>query len=498
VIADGFSAGSWGITSNSGTKNMTRNRVLMYGLAISWLMIAGSTALAQLPSTLQVPLFPEFDLFGNQFEVVQAYENGAGEKSITAGIYDTGASVVTFSAFDQLLIFPFQGQPPIPILPGGEGGATADAIGGAGTLTGDVSEPGRIYAVGASAMTIDFNSPTFFTYDLTNAVSVGGIQAFVGTLNGSPDLPTIVGTPINVPTATNPNGLATLLDQRGYTLNLGSIDPSFGNVAFEFPDVRFVQPGSALQESSETYETVHIPISLLGVDNTSNPGNQISAAPNPVQTNVAVAYTPDVPNAVTSTVSNQTFLFDTGAQLSIISTAIAAQLGLTDADGTPIVTPFDSIQVQGASGTTPLINGYILATLTLPRTDGGFVEFTDVPVYVLDIGSGLDGILGMNLFNGADSFLYDPYDQTNGPHVSVTFLNNRTEDSALGEGADILKLLTESDSLFTEAILATLGTRFAFAQPVFPGITFAPEPSTLTLGLIATVGLARRRRKARN
>ena len=479
---------------------MIVHRGIISFVSIALLALAGGTALAQplgptpAPFTLSVPLYPEFDLFGNQFEVVQAYENSGGQKSITAGIYDTGASVVTFSALDQEFLFPFQAQPQIPILPGGEGGATADAIGGAGTLTGDVSAPGRIYAAGASALTIDFNSPTFFTYDLTNAVSIAGIQAFVGTLGGSPDLPSIVGTPINLPSATNPNGLATLLDQRGYTLNLGDIDPVFGNIAFEFPDVRFVQPGSTLDESSETYETVHIPMSLFGVDNTSNPGTGISAAPNPVQTSVAVAYTPEPTGSATGTVSNQTFLFDTGAQLSIISTAIAAQLGLTEADGTPIVTPFDSIQVQGASGTTPSLPGYILDTLTVPRIGGGFVEFTDVPVYVLDIGSGLDGILGMNLFNGADSFLYDPYDLTMGPHVSVTFLDDRTLGSVTDESGIFAVLGDPGVGLTTELILAALGTRFGIAQPVFPGITSVPEPSTLTLGLISVVALIRRRR----
>ena len=72
--------------------------------------MAGRPALAQtpVPPTLQVPLFPGFDQYGNQFEVVQAFEYG-GQRSITSGIYDTGASLVSFSAIDQEFFFGFQG-----------------------------------------------------------------------------------------------------------------------------------------------------------------------------------------------------------------------------------------------------------------------------------------------------------------------------------------------------------------------------------------------------
>jgi hypothetical protein len=438
------------------------------------------------PQTLQVPLFPEFDLFGNQFEVVQAYENGAGERSITAGIYDTGASVVTFSALDQEFFFEFQNQPQIPLIPGAV--ASADAIGG--VITGDVSVAGRIYAAGASALNIDFNTFTF-DFDLTNAVSVGGIQAFVGNSTGSPNLPSIVGTPINIPSATNPAGLATVLDQTGYTINLGDLDPAFGNIPFELPDVRFVAPGTALVPTAATYEAVHIPVSFFGVDTTGSPGNEISSAPNPVTHNTGVTYTHAAPGSPTLAIGNQTFLFDTGAQISVISPAIAETLGLIDSNGNPLVTPFDIIDVQGAGNAIAGLPGFVLDTLSLPRLDGGTVEFTDVPVYVLDIGFGLDGILGMNLFNGADSFMYDPYNP-NGPQMSALFLNDRTIDLVTEEAGMFGNL---EEMLIANEVLELLGLRYAFANPLIPGLHQVPEPSTFALLLVGLAPLAMRLRR---
>jgi hypothetical protein len=460
-----------------------RGLVCLASVALLAVACGPLAAQTPVPATLQVPLFPDFDQFGNQFEVVQAYENGLGQRSITAGIYDTGASVVTFSVVDQEFFFPFQGQPSIPTIPGAV--ATAEAIGG--MLEGKVSVAGKILAAGASALNIDFNTFTF-SFDLTNAISVGGIQSFIGTTEGSPNLPSIVGTPINVPTPANPGGLATVLDQSGYAIDLGALDPAFVGISYEFPDVRFVSPGSSLVPTASTYESVSIPVSLFGIDNTGSPGNDISAAPNPVQPNTSVAYTPSAVGSPTSTVTNQTFLFDTGAQLSIISPAVAAQLGLTDIDGNPIETPFDFIDVQGAGNAIAGLPGYILDTLTVPRLDGGFVEFTDVPVYVLDIGFGIDGILGMNLFNGADSFLYDPYN-VNGARVSALFLNDRTLQS-VGDEAGIFDDLSDPDLALVNALLADLGLRYAIATPVWPGLHQIPEPSTLVLGLIGLIGMA--------
>lgn len=441
---------------------------------------ASSWCLGQTPvgPALEIPLFPGFDNFGYQFEVVQAYGDGPNA-AVSFGIYDTGASVATLSDEDQSA-FTFLGNPlPIKV----PNGASATAIGGSGTLTGDVSEPGTLTAAGMSAFA--FNPNTLdFTIDLSGGVSVPGIQMFVGTPGGSPDLPNIVGTPIHAPGSLSPLGSSARIDMRGYEFDLSLFlpgDPLFAGIKLTLPDVTFLAPGATLTPSADTYEVVHVPVRLYGEDSTANPGDLPSVNHNPVVDLVSVT-------KGASLVNGKTFLFDTGAQLSIISEEIALGLGLD------LNFPEDTIQVQGASGTVS-VPGFTISTLELPRSDGGVIRFQDVPIYVLDIGEGLDGILGMNLFNGADGLLYDPHGP-NGSIVSMTFLNNRTlaEEENLQDLYD--DLTQDVDGVLLAELLAAFGNRFASTQFVTaPGIQLIPEPSALVLTLlgITAVGIIRRR-----
>jgi hypothetical protein len=99
------------------------------------------------------------------------------------------------------------------------------------------------------------------------------------------------------------------------------------------------------------------------------------------------------------------FLFDTGAQVSVISTETANNLGINTGGGNPDPPDFTA-EVLGVGGIT-IVNGYYLDNLSLV-TDGVDLEATNVPVLVLDLQDPLDGagavpgILGMNLLNDRD------------------------------------------------------------------------------------------------
>lgn len=447
-----------------------------------WVMSTGSWAMAQtaVGPVLEVPLFPGFDNFGYQFEVVQAYGDGPNAV-VSFGIYDTGASVATLSNEDQDA-FTFLGSPvPIKV----PNGASATAIGGSGTLTGDVSDPGTLTAAGMSAFAFD-PVTLDFTINLSSGVAVPGIQMFVGTASGSPDLPNIVGTPIHAPGSLSPLGSSARIDMRGYEFDLGLFlpgDPLFAGIKLTLPDVEFLAPGATLTPDIDTYVPVNIPVRLYGEDSTANPGDLPSTGHNPVIDLVSVT-------KGANQVGSKTYLFDTGAQLSIISEEIALGLGLD------LNSPEDTIQVQGASGTVS-VPGFTIDSLEIPRSDGGVVRFLDVPIYVLDIGEGIDGILGMNLFNGADGLVYDPFGP-NGPLVSMTFLNNRTltEEENLQELYD--DLTADIDGALIAELLAAFGNRFADAQfVVAPGVRLVPEPCNAVLVIIAAsaVALMRRRRE---
>ena len=148
---------------------------------------------------------------------------------------------------------------------------------------------------------------------------------------------------------------------------------------------------------------------------------------------------------------DQVFLFDTGAQLSVISTAEAEALGLA---GLP---PEFTASVQGAGGVVADLPGYTLDELSIPTLEGGRLILRNAPVFVLDVAPMLDGILGMNLFNSAAEFLYDPFNPRGYPTLQVTFFEERAEvvTEIDVEGADAATLLAAADLMplaFSQAV----------------------------------------------
>lgn len=96
-------------------------------------------------------------------------------------------------------------------------------------------------------------------------------------------------------------------------------------------------------------------------------------------------------------------LFDTGADLTVVSEITAARLGFD-----PILdTPDFVLEVEGSGGVSAGIPGFYLDELNID-TVGGTFTMQHVPIAVLDVtnpndpGNIIDGILGMHLFTGRD------------------------------------------------------------------------------------------------
>ncbi|MCF7973007.1 MAG: retropepsin-like domain-containing protein [Phycisphaerae bacterium] len=108
------------------------------------------------------------------------------------------------------------------------------------------------------------------------------------------------------------------------------------------------------------------------------------------------------------------FMLDTGAQVTVIGTRIAARLKLSPADA-----DFE-VEIEGVTGDVVMHPGFYVESIEIPAL-GNWVSFKNVPVVLLDIsspeGGTLDGIIGMNLFNefnlvlqgGGLSLEEDPY-----------------------------------------------------------------------------------------
>lgn len=369
---------------------------------------------------LTIPLDSTLDQFGDQVVTVQAFDDAS---RAAFGIFDTGASAVTFSADDQA-VFAGAGA---AIAIKNPGGAAASGIGG--DITGDVSAPGTVLADGMNAAQLTFDKdgfPVFTTNFGPTTASTSGIQTFVGTADGSPDLPTSTGTPVLSKSPEHPAGLAALVDMRGATLDFSDLLPG---LTLTMPEVGFVPPATTLAGDATTYDPVTFRLTPYGSDNYADPGGAITETPNETIDGVGVA-------GGASALAGQSFLVDTGAQLSVISTAEAKALGFD------LSKPETTIDVQGVGG-TETVPGFTLKELTVPTADGGHVHLTGIPVYVLDVAPGIDGILGMNAFDTASKLLFNPNDPA-GPTLSVTYLvhpDRGTTDPGTGDLGALLKKL---------------------------------------------------------
>ena len=183
-----------------------------------------------------------------------------------------------------------------------------------------------------------------------------------------------------------------------------------------------------------------------GAPTPSITGNPI-IGPDPVKKldGVTGDTTPPVVVQLGTRITAGSFLLDTGAQASFISTTIAAALGvhyqpgsqdagnpvLVDANGTVLPNQFQ-VAVGGIGGAVTSA-GFFLDSLSLPSTEGDALTFSGAPVLVTDVtvtdpvtgqSLTLDGDIGINYFVASTStdlnasalgaFDWMTYDQPNG------------------------------------------------------------------------------------
>ncbi len=89
-------------------------------------------------------------------------------------------------------------------------------------------------------------------------------------------------------------------------------------------------------------------------------------------------------------------MLDTGAQVTVIGSRMAARLRLRPDE-------FDfEVEIEDVTGTVVMYPGFYIDSIEIPAL-GDWVSFTNVPVVLLDVsspeGGTLDGIIGMNLFS---------------------------------------------------------------------------------------------------
>ena len=365
--------------------------------------------------------------------VVGNYLTANPEDDFAIGIFDTGASAHVMGNFaaDRAGLF----NADLVTL------NTVELTGVTGSVDAWVSQPLGFFIDGLAAI-----GPGGL--DDSNMVGEWNVAIAVG-MGGSPnDLPTAIGSPLSVYFTTE-----FRIDRQ--------ITVTHNGEEFNSPDIRFYEHDDPCIPSysnviplelrplrGEKVEYVFTLNELLEFEPTS-PSIIIGDS----SQSVFFVQSVDLYEGDESAFDKNRFMLDTGAQVTVVGSRIAARLRL-DPDY-----PEFEVEIEGVTGDSIMVPGFYIDSLEIPAF-GEWLIFTNIPVILLDIsspeGGTVDGIIGMNLFTefnfvlrGGGLFLQDD------PTLEFEAINRITADIAPEGGDGVVDALDLA--VFVEAWLATAG-----------------------------------------
>lgn len=318
--------------------------------------------------------------------VVGHYLTNNPEQNYIIGLLDTGASSNIISYAGSQIV----GISSPQITPN-----TVQLIGATGSVFGRVSMPLAVFMDGLAAI-----DPNTGFLDDSNMVGESNISVIVGDVpeENQPDLPTVVGTPISVYYVTsinNDNPISVTYDGNNYTA----------------PDIKFYShTDDDIPEYSNRIPLNLIPTGAYDVqyfpDLDFDTLYMLPLIPSTIGSLLQSLFfvsSVDLIEGTKSAVDKDRFMFDTGAQVTVISSAIAARLGLNPSK------PDFEVEIQDVTGGLTYEPGFYVDSIKMAAL-GDWLNFTNVPVVMIDIdspeGGYLDGIIGMNLFTEFNLVLY--------------------------------------------------------------------------------------------
>lgn len=324
---------------------------------------------------------------------------GNPESDYAIGIFDTGASTHIISDDDTLKTGIYDA--------GLVTSLSVELTGATGSAIAYTTNPLGIFIAG-----LDILEPNGQLIDDSEMLGEYNVSIITGDPVESPNLPTAIGMPLGIYLSSafcNNNYIPVTIDGNDFNspyISFYSFDdssvPSYSNLI----DLQ-LRPtdASAVQ---------YLPCDLLGLCGDEPDGTPLY--PSMIWgmlSSQSLLFLPWVNLADGSYSINYIdgFMFDTGAQVTVISRTIASGLHLSTSN------PDFTVEIQDVTGQVTIEPGFYLDSLDIPA-DGQWLEYTNVPVVAINVaspeGGYLDGIIGMNLFtdlnfvvNGG-GFLYGP------------------------------------------------------------------------------------------
>lgn len=315
--------------------------------------------------------------------MVGSYLTPTPETDYAIGIFDTGAGAHIIGNADAVRAGLFSHWPSLIT------SSTVELQGVIGSVNAWVSQPIGLFIDGLGAI-----EPTGLILDDSWMVGETNVSICVGDQVESPNLPTVIGTPLSVYFTT-----VIYNDQQVTIIRDGN--------EFTGPDVFFYESSDPCIPAFNNVIPLELrpagAVSVQYFPNVFDPEDPEWGAPMSPSTvgelgmsqSLFFVFNVDLTNGTRSATEKDGFILDTGAQVSVVSEAIGARLGLNPNN------PDFEVEIQDVTGEAAMIPGFYIDSLELVATPE-WLSFTNVPVIMLDVaspeGGTLDGIIGMNLF----------------------------------------------------------------------------------------------------
>jgi predicted aspartyl protease len=329
--------------------------------------------------------------------VTGSYPTGVNPQTDYAiGIFDTGASAHVMGYADATKTGIYKG-----LVTTNE--TTISGV--TGSVDASVTYPLAVFVDGLSAI-----NPGTLVLDPTGMMGESNVAIMVGQDPGTlPDLPTAIGSPMSVYyTTLIRNDAPVTVEQNGKTFTSPEIhlyeadDPQAPGFTHVIP-LELRPLGGVSVQYIPTLDSGLGDWSDLDLDDLFGGGGLTSdfppASPSVIIGNLSQSlffvHSVDLYEGDSSAIDKNRFMLDTGAQITVVGSRIAARLQLD------LEAPEFETEIEGVTGDVTTAPGFYVDAIEIPAL-GGWFRATNVPVVYLDVsspeGGTADGIIGMNLF----------------------------------------------------------------------------------------------------